>query len=58
MFVISEGQLALCIKGIMFFDRDISLRVIEWLEVLREQNYSQVYLYIYSVHPNLLKVIR
>jgi len=50
--------LALCIKGILFYDRDISLRVLEWLLILQEQGYSHVYLYIYSVHPNLLKVLR
>jgi len=52
------GQLALCTKGILFYDRDISMRFIEWLEILRDQGYSRVYLYLYSIHPNLLKVIR
>ena len=42
----------------IFVDQDVSMRLVEWLEVLRQQGYDTVFVYVVHVHPNVLKVLR
>ena len=50
------GFLALCVSAMMFVMTDLSLKLVEWLEVLRLQGYEKVFIYVYSVHPNVERV--
>ena len=47
--------IAVCSKWISHF-RDLSLRLVEWIEVLRAQGVEKIFLKILAVHPNVMKV--
>ena len=49
-------SLAVCVKPLSFVNQDFSLRLIEWLEVLRAQGYEKAIIYVHSVHENVMKV--
>ncbi|XP_063587802.1 uncharacterized protein LOC134765072 [Penaeus indicus] len=51
-----KGKYAVCVKG-MDFRKDISHRLIEWLELLFILGAEKVFFYKYSVHPNIDKVL-
>ena len=40
----------------LYANHDISLRLVEWLEVLRQQQYDKVFMYVMEVHPNISRV--
>jgi len=42
----------------MFYDVDLSIQLIEWLEILREQGFEAVIFYIFSLHPNSMRVLQ
>ena len=37
-----KDKLAMCVSGLLFHDQDVSLRIIEWFEMMREQKYDKV----------------
>ncbi len=41
----------------MYVTNDISQRLAEWFEILKEQGFEFIYIYVYSVHANVLKVL-
>ena len=47
--------IAVCSKWISHLG-DISLRLIEWIELLRAQGVDKIFLQILAVHPNVMKV--
>lgn len=49
---------AVCGPALYYYHEDISIRLVEWLEILRAQDFSQVFLYVAYVHPNITKVLR
>ncbi|XP_045115112.1 uncharacterized protein LOC123506833 [Portunus trituberculatus] len=49
---------AVCGPALFYYHEDFSLRLVEWLELLRAQGFSQVFLYVTDVHPNINKVLR
>ena len=49
-----EG-IAVCSKSLSHLE-DNSLRIIEWIELLRVLGVSKIILSVLSVHPNVLKV--
>ncbi|XP_037091567.1 uncharacterized protein LOC119111841 [Pollicipes pollicipes] len=49
---------AVCVKGLSFPDQDLSVRLVEWLEMLRLLGARKVFLYDLEVHPNISKVLR
>lgn len=51
-----KKQFAVCVKGMDFKD-DISLRLIEWLELLSILGADHIFMYKYSVHENVDKVL-
>ncbi|XP_042234640.1 uncharacterized protein LOC121874538 [Homarus americanus] len=48
-------KFAVCVKG-MDFDEDISIKLIEWLELLFILGADQVFIYKYTIHKNVGKV--
>ena len=40
-----------------FLTEDISLKLIEWLELLRLQGFHKVFIYELNAHPNITKVV-
>ena len=53
-----KGQLAVCVKGLDFPTDDLTIRLIEWLEVLRALGAEKVFLYELSVHPNVQRALK
>nr|XP_045611461.1 uncharacterized protein LOC123766416 isoform X1 [Procambarus clarkii]XP_045611462.1 uncharacterized protein LOC123766416 isoform X1 [Procambarus clarkii]XP_045611463.1 uncharacterized protein LOC123766416 isoform X1 [Procambarus clarkii]XP_045611464.1 uncharacterized protein LOC123766416 isoform X1 [Procambarus clarkii] len=49
---------AVCGPALYYYHQDFSIRMVEWLESLRAQGISQVFLYETDIHPNLQKVLR
>lgn len=52
-----KERFAVCVKGLDFLYEDMSVRLVEWLELLRLLGASKVFLYDLEVHPNITKVI-
>ena len=46
---------AVCSKGLSHLD-DVSLKIIEWIELLRSLGVDKISLHIIAVHPNVMKV--
>ena len=51
-----KKQFAVCVKGLDFPENDISLKLIEWIELLRILGADKIFFYILSVHRNVEKV--
>ncbi|XP_071549685.1 uncharacterized protein [Panulirus ornatus] len=49
---------AVCGPALYYYNDDFSVRLVEWLELLRAQGFSQVFLLETDVHPNIQKVLR
>jgi len=48
---------AVCVKGLDFPDDDLSVRLVEWLELLNSLGADKIFLYNLEVHPNVTKVL-
>ena len=48
---------AVCVKGLDFVIRDMSVRIAEWLELNLILGADKFFVYVYSVHPNLKRVL-
>ena len=49
-------RFAVCSKGHTFPDVDNSVKLVEWIEVLRSLG-ANVFIYHYNMHPNISKVL-
>ena len=52
-----KGKFAVCVKGMDFPLDDLSVRMVEWLEVLKALGADKIFLYNLDVHPNVRKVL-
>lgn len=48
---------AVCGPALFFYHDDFSVRLVEWLELLRALGFGRVFLYVTDVHPNITKVL-
>ena len=55
----TEGKkpFAVCVKGMYFPTVDLSLRLVEGIEVQRALGADKISLSIFEVHPNMMKVL-
>ena len=51
-------KFAVCVKGLTFPDVDLSLRIVEWIEVITALGADKIYVYDLNLHSNITKVIR
>ena len=51
-----KKKFAVCVKGLDFPDDDLSLKMIEWIEVLSAMGADKIFLYKLNVHENVEKV--
>ena len=51
-----KKKYAICVKG-MDFEEDISLKLIEWIELNLILGADKIYVYTFHIHHNILKVI-
>lgn len=49
---------AVCVKGLDFLYDDLSVRLIEWIELLSMLGAEKIYFYELQVHPNISKVLK
>lgn len=49
---------AVCVKGLDFLHEDLSVRLIEWIELLGLLGADKIFFYELAVHPNITKVLR
>ncbi|XP_063880618.1 uncharacterized protein LOC135111326 [Scylla paramamosain] len=52
-----KSNFAVCVKG-MDFDEDISLRMVEWFELLFLLGADKVFVYDLGIHPNISKILK
>ena len=53
-----KKKFAVCVKGLDFLHEDLSVRLIEWIELLNILGAEKIFLYDLEVHPNISKVIK
>lgn len=53
-----KDDFAVCVKGLDFLHEDLSVRLVEWLELLFLLGADKVYLYDLEIHPNISKVLK
>lgn len=49
---------AVCVKGLDFLYDDLSVRLVEWIEMLNILGAEKIYFYELQVHPNISKVLK
>lgn len=49
---------AVCVKGLDFLHEDLSVRLVEWIELINLLGADKIYFYELQVHPNVTKVLR
>ncbi|XP_033610033.1 uncharacterized protein LOC111871189 isoform X2 [Cryptotermes secundus] len=54
---VPRKDFAVCVKGLDFAVRDMSIRIAEWLELNLILGADKFFVYVYSVHPNLKRVL-
>lgn len=52
-----KEKFAVCVKGLDFATQDLSVRLVEWLELLKILGANKVFLYELEIHPNISKVL-
>ena len=52
-----KANFAVCVKGLDFPSDDLSVRLIEWFELLHLLGANKIFLYNLEVHPNVTKVL-
>ena len=55
--VTEKKEFAVCVKGLDFPTDDLSLRLVEWIELLHLLGADKIFLYDLEVHPNVTKVL-
>ena len=53
----AKKDFAVCVKGLDFLD-DWSIRMVEWLELLKLLGADKVFMYDLETHPNITKVLK
>ncbi|ENN71839.1 hypothetical protein YQE_11458, partial [Dendroctonus ponderosae] len=52
-----KKDFAVCVKGLDFLHEDLSVRLVEWIELLNLLGADKVFLYQLQVHPNITKIL-
>ena len=52
-----KDKFAVCVKGLDFPLEDLSVRLVEWLEVLKALGADKIFLYNLDVHPDVNRVL-
>jgi len=52
-----KEKFAVCVKGLDFPNDDLSVRLVEWIEMLTTLGANKIFLYQLETHPNVTKVL-
>ncbi|XP_026470406.1 uncharacterized protein LOC113374645 [Ctenocephalides felis] len=55
---VEKKGFAVCVKGLDFLYEDLSVRLVEWIELLHILGAEKIYFYELQVHPNISKVLK
>lgn len=53
----NKKDFAVCVKGLDFPTYDLSVRLVEWIELLSLLGADKIFLYQLEIHPNISKVL-
>ncbi|PSN43298.1 hypothetical protein C0J52_21514 [Blattella germanica] len=53
-----KKKFAVCVKGLDFLHEDLSVRLVEWIELLGILGADKIFFYELQVHPNISKVLQ
>ncbi|XP_011494778.1 PREDICTED: uncharacterized protein LOC105359787 [Ceratosolen solmsi marchali] len=53
----TKKQFAVCVKGLDFLHEDLSVRLVEWIELIGLLGADKIFFYELQVHPNVTKVL-
>ncbi|XP_063833266.1 uncharacterized protein LOC135082401, partial [Ostrinia nubilalis] len=53
----ARKDFAVCVKGLDFLHEDLSVRLVEWIELVRLLGADKIFFYELQVHPNITKVL-
>ncbi|XP_022657968.1 uncharacterized protein LOC111248999 [Varroa destructor] len=53
-----KQDFAVCVKGLDFLKDDLSVRLVEWIELLNILGAKKIFFYELEVHPNISKVLQ
>ncbi|XP_014227498.1 uncharacterized protein LOC106652859 [Trichogramma pretiosum] len=53
-----KHDFAVCVKGLDFLHDDLSVRMVEWIELLNLLGADKIFFYELQVHPNVSKVLQ
>ena len=53
-----KHDFAVCVKGLDILNQDLSVRLVEWLELLYKLGAHKVFVYELAIHPNVSKVLK
>ncbi|XP_018323544.1 uncharacterized protein LOC108735849 [Agrilus planipennis] len=53
-----KKDFAVCVKGLDFLHEDLSVRLVEWIELLNLLGADKIFFYELQVHPNISKVLK
>jgi len=53
-----KKKFAVCVKGLDFLHEDLSIRLVEWIELLGILGADKLFFYELHVHPNISKVLQ
>ena len=54
----NDGSIGVCVQAFRFGTYDVSVRLVEWLEMVKLMGADKVYFYLLSATSNIMKVIR
>ncbi|XP_003703438.1 uncharacterized protein LOC100878671 [Megachile rotundata] len=52
-----KKDFAVCVKGLDFLHEDLSVRLVEWIELITLLGADKIYFYQLQVHPNVTKIL-
>ncbi|XP_053617277.1 beta-1,4-galactosyltransferase galt-1-like [Plodia interpunctella] len=55
--VLGRKEFAVCVKGLDFLHEDLSVRLVEWIELIKIMGADKVFFYELQVHQNITKVL-
>ena len=53
-----SNDVAICVKGLEFPYEDLSVRMMEWIELMKELKAAKISVYYLKLHPNMYKMFK
>jgi hypothetical protein len=53
-----KKSFAVCVKGLEFSEENITIRLIEWIELMHLLGADKIFFYSFDIHPNISKTLK